>query len=310
MLPSPNHPNLNASICGNSVSFSVVPSLLQQTSSCFGGLPDVTEHTHNKNGKRLCKFNKQQLPPLLETLTSNESLPSSPSLLASTAQGAAQETSTLTKQRSFDIFDTKPSFFPSDALVSRPTSALSLSHPKALPEALLSLHGKGLSPTGSLKYGMGGGHYNGSGYCSPASLADHSSGRGGLGICGLTTLRLNAKSDNSSTDGMLVGATNLYTQYNHHQMQDMKAGLQDESRRGSRKSSSITGKESLSSGAQGDRRWCLFLVTIIIALTVCVVVVSFVLEVLLGDRFVDKSTEDFRLKTIRLLLRETPLIGE
>lgn len=130
-----------------------------------------------------------------------------------------------------------------------------------------------------------------SGYCSPAT-EEHSSR--GLGICGLTTLRLNAKVDvNGIADGMA-----------HHQLTDMKAEqLQQDNniRRGSRKSSS---------GAVGDRRWCLILVTVCVALTLCMVLVSVVLDVVLSDRFVDKSTEDFRLKTIRQLLRDTPLIGE
>lgn len=120
----------------------------------------------------------------------------------------------------------------------------------------------------------------------------------GLGICGLTTLRLSSKYESSAADGGLVmGGTDLNI--------DMKGGQANGMRRGSGKSGSIgSGKEPT------ERRWCFFIVTFFIALTVCVVVVSFILEVLLGDHFVDKSSEDFRLKTIRQLLRETPLIGK
>lgn len=306
-------------------------SPIQQT-SCFGGLPDVTEHTHStnnnnnnnhhKNGKRLCKFNKQQLPPLLETLTSNESLPSleavaaqqqqtlttaatsssgSTSILVTTADAAAAALLT-NKPHSFDIFDTKHCFFPS-APVLRANSALTLnnhngktsSEAAGLPEALLAYTAKGLSPTGSLKYPYG------SGYCSPSALEQqqHSSR---LGICGLTTLRLSGKYDMNHSSN------------NHHGAAgegelDMKGQLNSSfSRRGSSGKSSGSGKE-LATPVE-HRRWCLFIVTCFIALTVCVVVVSFVLEVVLGDHFVDKSSEDFRLKTIRQLLRETPLIGK
>lgn len=289
-------------------------SPIQQT-SCFGGLPDVTEHTHNKNGKRLCKFNKQQLPPLLETLTSNESLPSleavaaqqqqtlttaatsssgSTSILVTTADAAAAALLT-NKPHSFDIFDTKHCFFPS-APVVRASSAL------ALPEALLA-SSKSFSPTGSLKYGP----FSHSGYGSPVLLENGGgAGRGFGGICGLglTTLRLNAKCDNGGAgvgggapgDGdVLFGGTDLNADLKGRPLGDGVGG-------------SDKGK---SSGQGSDRRWCLCVVTFFIALTVCVVVVSFILEVSLGDGFImDRSSEDFRLRTIRQLLRETPLIGE
>lgn len=294
----------------------------QQTSSCFGGLPDVTEHTHNKNGKRVCKFNKQQLPPLLETLTSNESLPSlgaaaaaaslasttaNPSILVPTAALAtAVPQSALTKQHSFDIFDTKPCFFSASTPVARANSALTLCAPTAkgaLPEALLACSAKGLSPTGSLKYGIP----YGSGYCSPSPMVEQQQHRG-LGICGLTTLRIGSKYEPSGmVDGaMVLGSTDL-------NMVDVKSGggQPNGSRRGSGKScNGGSGGGNKDDGSGTDRRWCLFIVTFFIALTVCVLVVSFVLEVVLGDHFVDKSSDDFRLKTIRQLLRETPLIGE
>lgn len=270
--------------------------------SCFGGLPDVTEHTHNKNGKRLCKFNKQQLPPLLETLTSNESLPS---LGGATAQQQPPKTGNAslmvtathaaeaqTKPHSFDIFDTKHCFFPSATPVARANSAL------ALPEALLAST-KGFSPTGSLKYGPFG-----TGYGSPVLADSGGGGRGFGGICGLTTLRLGSKCDNGggsaagapSDDDAMFGSTDLGA--------DLKGGepIQGGGGKGKGKSGQ--------SGQETDRKWCLFVVTFFIALTLCVVVVSFLLEAILGDRFVDRSTEDFRLRTIRQLLRETPLIGE
>lgn len=275
----------------------------------------MTEHTHNKNGKRLCKFNKQQLPPLLETLTSNESLPSlgaanssimlptaALAVAATTTTAATTTESALTKQHSFDIFDTKHCFFPS-APVLRANSALTLnnhngktsSEAAGLPEALLAYTAKGLSPTGSLKYPYG------SGYCSPSALEQqqHSSR---LGICGLTTLRLSGKYDMNHSSNNNHGAAG-------EGELDLKGQLNSSfSRRGSSGKSSGSGKE-LATPVE-HRRWCLFIVTCFIALTVCVVVVSFVLEVVLGDHFVDKSSEDFRLKTIRQLLRETPLIGK
>lgn len=164
------------------------------------------------------------------------------------------------------------------------------SHPaKALPEALLACTAKGLSPTGSLKYG--GIPYGG--YCSPSMAEEPHGGGGGLGICGLTTLRLSSsKYENGPADGVVM---------------DLKGGSQTNGLR--RRGSGKRGSGGGSSGKEPtDRRWCLFLVTFFIALTV--VVVSFILEVLLGEHFVDKSSEDFRLKTIRQLLRETPLIGE
>ena len=232
------------------------------------------------------------MPPLLETLTSNESLPGSLSASAAAAAAAMPTNNpamgeppltTSGKPHSFDIFDTKHRFLPpaSNPVVRTSSAAL-------LPEALLACSAKGFSPTGSLKYPA----YR-SGYCSPTM----EQATRGLGICGLTTLRLNAKYSESGCP--LEGSTELPG---------------DGIRKGSQTNGQ--GRGSIGSGKgdphkeSGDRRWCLFVVTFFIALTACVVLVSFVLELILGEYFIDKSSENFRLKTIRQLLRETPLIGE
>lgn len=193
---------------------------------------------------------------------------------------------TTGKPHSFDIFDTKLRFLPpaSNPVVRTSSTAM-------LPEALLACSAaKGFSPTGSLKYPA----YGSGGYCSPTV----EQATRGLGICGLTTLRLNAKYSESGCP--LEGSTELPGDGG-------KGGL---ATNGRSRGSIGSGKGDRNHKEAGDRRWCLFVVTFFIALTACVVLVSFVLELVLGEYFVDKSSENFRLKTIRQLLRETPLIGE
>ncbi|GAB0099920.1 Dipeptidase [Sergentomyia squamirostris] len=65
--------------------------------------------------------------------------------------------------------------------------------------------------------------------------------------------------------------------------------------------------EQSSAAAENERRWCFFVVTFFVALTVCVVIISLLIEVLLGQK-TDRSSQAHRIDIVRRLLQETPLI--
>ncbi|XP_059617098.1 dipeptidase 1-like [Phlebotomus argentipes] len=71
--------------------------------------------------------------------------------------------------------------------------------------------------------------------------------------------------------------------------------------------SSIKDRERGSAAAENERKWCFFVVTFFVALTVCVVILSLLVEVFLGQR-TDRSSQALRIDIVRRLLEETPLI--
>lgn len=222
---------------------------------------------------------KSSLPPLLETRASNESLPSS------------QENAILSKKIlansnkivGYDIFDAKACLFPNSLSSGDGISPITLGGVGfkigVFDEAKATTTTTATSPTISSK--------SNNNYHQSNNMIGV-----GLGICGIMNLRRSA-SEKTDEDSV-IGET------------DLSGPIETVTST----SSSSANNHNNKGGLESDRKWCYFVVTFFIALTICVVVVSLALELVLGSDFVDRNSDDYRLQTIKRILKETPLIGK